>query len=80
MSNVQNFGQISDQTALFLMEQGAVGSIIFIACLLVDSLGLEQTRKWFVIDIMYLKMRKVECWSENDHIDEYMLTYHLAIT
>ena len=54
----------------------AVGSII----LLVDNLGLDQTRKWFVIDIMYLKMRKVECWSENDHIDEYMLTYHLAIT
>ena len=40
MSNIQIFGQNSDQNALFLMEQGAVGWIIFVAFLLVDSLGL----------------------------------------
>ena len=54
MSNAQIFGQISDQKALFLMERGAVGRIIFVKFLLVNSLGLERTRKWFVIDIMYL--------------------------
>ena len=52
------------------MERGAVGRIIFVEFLLVHSLGLERTRKWFVIDIMYLKMRKTECWSENDRIGE----------
>ena len=66
MSNAQIFGQISDQNALFLMERGAVGRIVFVVFLLMDSLGLEQTRKWFVIDIMYLKMHKTESWSEND--------------
>ena len=70
MSNAQIFGQISDQNALFLMERGAVGQIIFVVFLLVDSLGLERTRKWFVINIMYPKMRKAECWSENDSIGE----------
>ena len=30
MSNVQIFAQISDQNALFLMERGAVGWIIFV--------------------------------------------------
>ena len=49
MSDVQIFGEISDQNALFLMERGG---------------------KWFVIDIMYLKIRKAECWSENDSIGE----------
>ena len=67
MSNAQIFGQISDQHALFLMEQGALGRIMFVLFLLI-SLGLKQTRKWFVIDAMYLKMRKAECWSENDSI------------
>ena len=52
------------------MERGAVGRIIFVVILPLDSLGLERTRKWFVIDIMYLKMRKAECWSENDEIGE----------
>ena len=61
MSNAQIFDQISHQKALFLMERDAVGWIIFVAFLLVDSLGLERTRKWCVIDIMYLKMRKTEC-------------------
>ena len=61
MSNAQIFGQIFDQNALFLRERGAVGRIIFVVFLLVDSLGLERTRKWFAIDIMYLKMRKEEC-------------------
>ena len=70
MSNAQIFGQISDQNALFLTERGAVGRIIFVVFLLVESLGLKRTRKWFVIDIMYLKMRKTECWSENDRIGE----------
>ena len=70
MSNAQIFGQISDQNTLFLMERGAVGGIIFVVFLLVESLGLKRTRKWFVIDIMYLKMRKTECWSENDRIGE----------
>ena len=55
MRNAQIFDQISDQNALFLMEQGAVGRVIFAVFLLVDSLGLERTRKWFVTDIMYLK-------------------------
>ena len=68
MSNAQIFGQISDQNALFLMERGAVGRIIFVVFLLVDSLGLERARKWFVIDTMHLKMRNAECWSENDGI------------
>ena len=40
MSNVQIFGQISDQNALFLMERGWVGWNIFVVFLLVDSLGL----------------------------------------
>ena len=70
MSYAQIFGQISDQNALFLMEREAVGRIIFVLFLLVDSLGLERTRKWFVIDIMYLKMRKTECWSGNDRIGD----------
>ena len=61
MSNAQIFDQISHQKALFLMERDAVGRIIFVAFLLVDSLGLERTRKWCVVDIMYLKMRKTEC-------------------
>ena len=56
------------------MVRGAVGRIIFVVFLLVDSLGLKRTRKWFVIDIMYLKMRETECWSivtsENDRIGE----------
>ena len=52
------------------MEQGAVGRIVFVIFLLVESQGLERTPKWFVIDIMYLKMRKAECWSENDRIGE----------
>ena len=52
------------------MERGAVGQIIFVVFLLVDSLGLKRTRKWFVIDYMYLKLRKTECWSENDRIGE----------
>ena len=70
MSNAQNFNQISDQNALFLMERGAVGRIIFVVFWLLDSLGLERTRKWFVTDIMYLKMRNAEYWSENDSIGE----------
>ena len=70
MSNAQIFGQISDQNALFLMERGAVSRIIFVVFLLVDSLGLERTRKWFVTDIKYLKMRKAEYWSKNDSIGE----------
>ena len=70
MSNAQIFGQIYDQNALFLMDRGAVGRIIFFELLLVDSLELERTRKWFVIDVMYLKMRKTECCSENDRIGE----------
>ena len=50
------------------MERGAVGWID----LLVDSLGpgTLTNLKWFVIDIMYLKMRKAECWSENDSFGE----------
>ena len=64
MSNAQIFGQISKQNALSLMERDAVGRINFVVFLLVDSLGLERPRKWFAIDIMYLKMRKAECWSE----------------
>ena len=68
MSYVQIFGQISDQNALFLMERGGLGWNIFVVYLLVDSLGLELTRKWFVIDMMYRKMRKAESWSENDSI------------
>ena len=40
MSNVQIFGQNFDQNALFLMERGGVGWIIFVVFLLVDSLGL----------------------------------------
>ena len=70
MSNAQIFGQISDQNALLLMERDAVGRIIFVVFLLVDSLGLERSRKWFVTDIRYLKMRKVEYWSKNDSIGE----------
>ena len=34
--------------------------------LLVDSLGFERTRKWFVIDIMHLKMSKAKYWSQID--------------
>ena len=68
MSYVQIFGQISDQNALFLMERGGLGWNIFVVFLLVDSLGLERTRKWFVTDMMYRKMRKAESWSENDSI------------
>ena len=68
MSNAQIFVQISDQNPLFLMERGAVGRIIFVVFLLVDSLGLERIRKWFVTDIWYLKMRKAEYWSKNDSI------------
>ena len=40
ISNVQIFGLISDQNALFLRVQGGVGWIIFVVVLLVDSLGL----------------------------------------
>ena len=40
MSNVQIFGQISVQNALFLMERGGVGWTVFALFLLVDSLGL----------------------------------------
>ena len=50
MSNAQIFGQILIK--LFIMARGAVGRIIFLVFLLVDSLGLERTRTWFVIDIM----------------------------
>ena len=52
MSNAQIFGQISDQNSLLLMEQGAVGKIIFVVFLLVDSLELHGTQKLFVIDII----------------------------
>ena len=52
------------------MEQDGVGWIIFVVFLLVDSLGLERTQKWFAIDIMYLKMHKAECWRENNGIGE----------
>ena len=52
------------------MERGAVGQIIFVVFLLMDSLGLKRTRKWLVIDILYLKMRKTKCWRENDRIGE----------
>ena len=41
MSTAQILGQISDQNASFLMERGAVGWIIFVVFLLVDSLRLE---------------------------------------
>ena len=68
MSYVQIFGQISDQNALFLMERGGLGWNILVVFLLVDSLGLERTRKWFVINMMYRKMRTAESWSENDSI------------
>ena len=40
MSNVQIFGLISDQNALFLMKRGGVGQIIFVVFLLVNSLEL----------------------------------------
>ena len=40
------------------MERGAVGRNIVVVFLLVDILELEQTQKWFVIDILYLKMHK----------------------
>ena len=70
MRNAQIFVQISDQNALFLMERGAVGRNIFVVFLLMDSLEFEATRKWFVIDIMCLKMRITECWSENERIGE----------
>ena len=68
MSYVKIFSQISDQNALFLMERGGLGWNIFVVFLLVDSLVLERTRNWFVIDMMYRKMRKAESWSENDSI------------
>ena len=42
MSSVKIFGQNSDQNALFLMERGGIGRIIFVVFLLVDSLGLQQ--------------------------------------
>ena len=70
MSNAQIFGQISDQNALLLMDQDAVGRNIFVVFLLVNSLGLERTRKLFVTDIRYLKMRKAEYGSKNDSIGE----------
>ena len=70
MSNAQIFGQISDQDVLFLMARGGLGWIIFVVFLLVDSLGLQRTRKWFVVDTMYLKMRKAECWSQNNSIGQ----------
>ena len=44
MSNVQIFGQISDQNALFPTERGGVGWNIFVVLLLVESLGLERIR------------------------------------
>ena len=68
MSCVQIFDQISDQNALFLMEQGGLGWNIFVVFLLVDNLGLERTQKWFVNDMMYRKMRKAESWSEKNSI------------
>ena len=68
MSCVQIFGQISDQNALFLMERGGLDWNIFVVFLLVDNLGLERTRKWFVNDMMYRKMRKAESWSEKNSI------------
>ena len=40
MSSVQFFGQIFDESALFLMERGGVGWIIFVVLVLVDSLEL----------------------------------------
>ena len=63
------------------MERGAVGWIIFGVVLLVDSLGFKQTRKWFVIDITYLKMRKPECWSKNDSIgaEANLSSYHSLV-
>ena len=70
MRNVQIFGQITDQNALFLMERGAVGWIIFDFFLLVDGLKLKKTQKWLVVDILHLKKRKAECWNENDRIGE----------
>ena len=68
MSCVQIFGQISDQNALFFMERGGLVWNIFVVFLLVDNLGLERTRKWFVNDMMYRKMRKAESWSEKNSI------------
>ena len=53
-----------------IMERGKVGWNIFVVFLLVDSLELQRTRKWFAIDIMYLKLRKAGCWSENNGIAE----------
>ena len=70
MSNAQIFGQVSNQNALLLMERDAVGRIIFVVFLLVNSLGLERTRKLFVTDIRYLKMRKADNGSKNDSIGE----------
>ena len=52
------------------MERGGLGWNSFVVFLLVNSLGHERTRKWFVIDMMYRKMRKAESWSENDSIGE----------
>ena len=65
MSNAQIFDQVSDQNALFLMERGALGRIIFVIFLLVDSLRSLLGLEWLVIEIMYLKMHKADCCSEN---------------
>ena len=54
----------------FFIKRGVVGWIIFVVIVVVERLGFERTQKWFVIDIRYLKMRKAECWSENDIIRE----------
>ena len=50
------------------MERGGLGLKYFVVFLLVDNLGLERTRKWFVNDMMYRKMRKAESWSEKNSI------------
>ena len=39
MSNVQIFDQIFDQNALFIVEQGAVGWIIFVVFVMANSRG-----------------------------------------
>ena len=78
MSYVQIFSKISDQNALFFMERGELGQNIFVVFLLVDSLGLERTRKWFVIDIMYRKMRKRNLGVKMIALAN-RLAYHLGI-
>ena len=69
MSNAQIFSQIFDRNALFLLERGAVGWIIFVVILLVESLGLEGTRKRFDICDFGQKtffLGEITCfWSEN---------------